>query len=80
MSLHFSLVVCYCDNKGPFDARRPFYLQISLLNVINVRARVCVCVRAPDSPLEVRSFSLFFNCCFSATYTQAFVRIIALIL
>lgn len=45
MSLHFSLVVCYYDNKDPFDARRPFYLQISLLNVISVhvRRRVCVC-------------------------------------
>lgn len=50
MSLHFSLVVCYYDNKDPFDARRPFYLQISLLNVITMHVhkqacvRVCVCV------------------------------------
>lgn len=46
MSLHFSLGVCYYDNKDPFDARRPFYLQISLLNVITVHVRrhVCLCV------------------------------------
>lgn len=48
MPLHFSLVVCYYDNKDPFDARRPFYLQISLLNVITVHVRrhVCMCVCA----------------------------------
>lgn len=43
MPLHFSLVVCYYDNKNPFDARRPFHLQISLLNVITARVWASVC-------------------------------------
>lgn len=43
MPLHFSLVVCYYDNKDPFDASRSFYLQRSLLYVItmHVDRRVC---------------------------------------
>lgn len=64
MSLHFSLVVCYYDNKDPFDARRPFYLQISLLNVITmhvhkqacVRVSVCVCALHWKKPILVLSF------------------------
>lgn len=60
MSLHFSLVVCYYDNKDPFDARRPFYLQISLLNVITMQAGVCACVCV----LYIEK-SLFLSCHFS---------------
>lgn len=43
MSLHFSLVACYYDNKDSFGASRSFYLQRSLLYVIAmyVHRRVC---------------------------------------
>lgn len=59
MPLHFSLVVCYYDNKDPFDARRPFYLQISLLNVISVRARGRLCaIFTLKRPILVLSFLL----------------------
>lgn len=55
--LHFLLVVCYYDNKDPFDASRPFYLQMSHLNVITVGTCACVCVIITlTRPIHVSSF------------------------
>lgn len=64
MSPHFSLVVCYYDNKDPFDARRPFYLQISLLNVITMHVHKQACVRVSVCVLYIEK-SLFLSCHFS---------------
>lgn len=43
MPLHFSLVVCYYDNKDPFGASRSFYLQRSLLYAITMHMHRRVC-------------------------------------